>query len=417
MISNKKAYAMKMLQLALALSLLHVDTDYSLLQQRLRRWDAQLEMPHGDGWELEMLRTVPMIESQHPYGNRKGVNPLIEDLLRYDEPTSLMGAGAGGAVGGEYKLPTGSFNASTFVMNLHNTTGNSSVQTAALQDLQSNSGSGSSASAVGVAGTAAGGNGAGSGAASAAAAAALGEIHIDTSSGNENSLAAAAQELDIFLSPELLQDQRSIWEQNLADLYDYGDLPFSSPYANLPLKDGQQQAHNNTQLDLNLAAFLHGFAGTNPHMLGQPNADAPSALNDSTPHPSNSGSLIAEHFGPDANDEDDMEDLLLGRFFDEDNSDTDTDADTDTSANACEVEGLTSEEPYGIVNEVEVVQEVTQASPLSLSLLCIVILETVSPGGSFALQIGYEVCPRLDLFSVRFGLVSIRIYIYDLVCT
>lgn len=357
---------MKMLQLALALSLLHVDTDYSLLQQRLRRWDAQLEMPHGDGWELEMLRTVPMIESQHPYGNRKGMNPLIEDLLRYDEPTGLMGAGTGGAVGGEYKLPTGSFNASTFVMNLHNTTGNSSVQTAALQDLQSNSGSGSSASAVGVAGTASTGNGGGSGAASAAAAAALGEIHIDTSSGNENTLAAAAQELDIFLSPELLQDQRSIWEQNLADLHDYGDLPFSSPYANLPLKDGQQQAHNNTQLDLSLAAFLHGFAGTNP--LGQRSVDAPSALNDSTPHPSNSGSLAVEQFGPDANEEDDMEDLLLSRLFAEDNSDTDTDTDTDTPANACEVEGLTSEEPYGIVNEVEVVQEVTLASPLFLPL-------------------------------------------------
>lgn len=344
MISNKKAYAMKMLQLALALSLLHVDTDYSsLLQQRLRRWDAQLEMPHGDGWELELLRTVPMIESQHPYGNRKGVNPLIEDLLRYDELPMRVGAG------GEYKLPTGSFNASTFVMNLHNTTGNSSVQTAALQDLQSNAGSSASASAVGVAGNAAAstvtGNGAG--------ASALGEIHIDTNSGNENSLAAAAQELDIFLSPELLQDQRSIWEQNLADLHDYGDLPFSSPYANLPLKDGQQQAHNSSQLDLNLAAFLHGFAG---NALGAPNADS-NALNDSTPHPSNTGSLAVEQFGPDTDADD--EDLFLSRLFGEDSSDTDTDTDTPALANACEVEGLTSEEPFGIVNEVEIVQEVT----------------------------------------------------------
>lgn len=335
---------MKMLQLALALSLLHVDTDYSsLLQQRLRRWDAQLEMPQGDGWELEMLRTVPMIESQHPYGNRKGVNPFIEDLLRYDELPMRVGAG------GEYKLPTGSFNASTFVMNLHNTTGNSSVQTAALQDLQSNAGSSASASAVGVAGNAAAstvtGNGAG--------ASALGEIHIDTNSGNENSLAAAAQELDIFLSPELLQDQRSIWEQNLADLHDYGDLPFSSPYANLPLKDGQQQAHNSSQLDLNLAAFLHGFAG---NALGTPNADS-NALNDSTPHPSNSGSLAVEQFGPDTDADD--EDLFLSRLFGEDSSDTDTDTDTPALANACEVEGLTSEEPFGIVNEVEIVQEVT----------------------------------------------------------
>lgn len=337
---------MKMLQLALALSLLHVDTDYSsLLQQRLRRWDAQLELPHGDGWELEMLRTVPMIESQHPYGNRKGVNPLIEDLLRYDEPPMRAGAG------GEYKLPTGSFNASTFVMNLHNTTGNSSVQTAALQDLQSNSASAASASAVGVAGNAAASTVAGNG----AGASALGEMHIDTNNGNENSLAAAAQELDIFLSPELLQDQRSIWEQNLADLHDYGDLPFSSPYANLPLKDGQQQTHNSSQLDLSLAAFLHGFAG---NALAAPNA--PSALNDSTPHPSNSGSLAVEQFGPDTDADD--EDLFLTRLFGEDSSDADTDTDTPELANACEVEGLTSEEPYGIVNEVEIVQEVTLAS-------------------------------------------------------
>lgn len=337
---------MKMLQLALALSLLHVDTDYSsLLQQRLRRWDAQLELPHGDGWELEMLRTVPMIESQHPYGNRKGVNPLIEDLLRYDEPPMRAGAG------GEYKLPTGSFNASTFVMNLHNTTGNSSVQTAALQDLQSNSASAASASAVGVAGNAAASTVAGNG----AGASALGEMHIDTNNGNENSL--AAQELDIFLSPELLQDQRSIWEQNLADLHDYGDLPFSSPYANLPLKDGQQQTHNSSQLDLSLAAFLHGFAG---NALAAPNANAPSALNDSTPHPSNSGSLAVEQFGPDTDADD--EDLFLTRLFGEDSSDADTDTDTPELANACEVEGLTSEEPYGIVNEVEIVQEVTLAS-------------------------------------------------------
>lgn len=152
---------MKMLQLALALSLLHVDTDYSLLQQQLRRWDAQLELPHGDGnWELEMLRTVPMIETQHPYGNRKGMTPLIEDLLRFDEPHPA-------AAGGEYKLPTGSFNASTFVMNLHNTTGNSSVQTAALQDLQSNPSSGA-AGAVGVGATTATDN--------VGASAALGEI-------------------------------------------------------------------------------------------------------------------------------------------------------------------------------------------------------------------------------------------------
>lgn len=346
MISNKKAYAMKMLHLALALSLLHVDTDYTLLQQRLlRRWDSQLELPHGEGWELEMLRTVPMIETQQPYGNRKGMMPLLEDLLHSDHHHPHRQAGGGDASGKEYKLPTGRFNASTFVMNLHNTTGNSSVQTAALQDLQSTAGNGAnsgSSSSNSVAASTPG----------TAGAAALGEIHINTTSNmrGQNAM-AASPDLDIFMSPDLLQDQRSIWEQNLADLHDYGDVPYSSPYAHLPLKDGQQQPHNNSQLDLNLAAFLHGYAGG-----ANAPSDAPSALNDSTPHPSNSGSLTVQQFGPDA-DEDDEDDLLLSRLFIEDNSDSESAV---AVANACEVEGLTSEEDsFGVVNEVEVVEEVT----------------------------------------------------------
>ncbi|EDX16004.1 GD11701 [Drosophila simulans] len=131
MISNKKSYAMKMLQLALALSLLHYNPDYLL-----HRWDSQLELgTHGDGWELEMLRTVHRMDMDHnPYGNRKGLSPRIEDLLNFDDPS--LGGMANGM--GEYKLPP-RFNGSTFVMNLHNTTGNSSVQTAALQDVQSTS--------------------------------------------------------------------------------------------------------------------------------------------------------------------------------------------------------------------------------------------------------------------------------------
>lgn len=335
---------MKMLHLALALSLLHVDTDYTLQQRLLRRWDAQLELPHGDGWELEMLRTVPMIETQQPYGNRKGMMPLLEDLLHYDHDHPHRQGGGGDGRSGEYKLPTGSFNASTFVMNLHNTTGNSSVQTAALQDLQSTQGSGASSGSSGSPSAAANTAGGGAGAA------ALGEIHINTTS-NNNTL-AASPELDLFLSPGLLQDQRSIWEQNLADLHDYGDLPYSSPYAHLPLKDGQQQPHNNSQLDLSLAAFLHGFAGgANAHVLGQHPGDAPSALNDSTPHPSISGSLTVQLPEPDEDD------WLLSSLFSEDNSDSESAAGV---ANACEVEGLTSQEdPFGIVNEVEVVEEVT----------------------------------------------------------
>ncbi|EDV94476.1 GH21438 [Drosophila grimshawi] len=355
MISNKKTYAMKMLQLALALSLLHADTDYTRII-RLRRWDAQLELPHGVGWELEMLRTVPMIETQQPYGNRKGITlppPLLDDLLGYDADDALhyLVEAAGASSAKEYKLPTGSFNASTFVMNLHNTTGNSSVQTAALQDLQSSPGSGATGSSTAGAAVAAAAASTGNVAGAAAAAAALGEIHIDTTShhhlnnNNSSTPGVGSPELDIFLSPDLQQDQRSIWEQNIADLHDYGDLPYSSPYAHLPLKDGQN--NNTQQLDLSLAAFLNGFAG---NALPHPSADAPNALNDSTPHPSNAGSLTVQQFGPDA-DEDDEGDLMLSQLFGENNS------DIETAANACEVEGLTSDEPFGIINEVEVVDE------------------------------------------------------------
>lgn len=323
---------MKMLQLALALSLLQYNPDYLL-----HRWDSQLELgSHGDGWELEMLRTVHRLDmDQNPYGNRKGLSPRIEDLLNLVDP-SMEGLGNGV---GEYKLPK-SFNGSTFVMNLHNTTGNSSVQTAALQDMQS--------SGAGAAGTASGSSSTGG----ASSGSSLGEIHIDTTSlaaGNANhSLLRPTPELDIFLSPHLLQDQRSIWEQNLADLHDYNDLPLqSSPYANLPLKDGQQQAPNSSHLDLSLAALLHGFTGGSATPLST------AALNDSTPHPSNQGSQTVEN-----NSDDVVEDsLYLGRLFGEEEVD-DEDAEIAAGvANACEVEGLTTDEPFGcasFANEVEV---------------------------------------------------------------
>lgn len=348
---------MKMLQLALALSLLHYNPDYLL-----HRWDSQLELgSHGDGWELEMLRTVHRVDmDQNPYGNRKGLSPRIEDFLNFDVP-SLGGVGNGV---GEYKLPT-RFNGSTFVMNLHNTTGNSSVQTAALQDVQSSSAGGTPSSVVVGGASAPTSGGASSGSA-------LGEINIDTSSlaaGNANhSLLHPAPELDIFLSPHLLQDQRSIWEQNLADLQDYNDLPLqASPYANLPLKDGQQQPPNSSHLDLSLAALIHGFTAGG----GNASPLSTAALNDSTPHPRNLGSVTVEHLEANnsagRNEDDVEENMYLGRLFGQEEADEDEGEMAGGAANACEVEGLTTDEPFGsatFANEVIIGDDVEEVTPL-----------------------------------------------------
>ncbi|XP_068154044.1 segmentation protein cap'n'collar isoform X1 [Drosophila tropicalis] len=364
MISNKKSYAMKMLHLALALSLLHVDPDYLL-----GRWDreSQLELSHygGDGnWELEMLRTVPMIETQHPYGNRKDIHPpiRIEDFLPFYEIGSNDGRGSG-----EGKLPT-IFNASALVMNLHNTTGNSSIQTTALQDMQSNPTGGASGNSVVGGSSASAGGGVGVPGTGSTSGSTLGELHIDTASlstGHNHSynlLAGGSSfgELPSFPT-STNQETRSILEQNLADLLDFNDLPpLATPYANLPLKDGQQQSPNSTHLDLNLAALLHGFAG------GLTSLEDANALNDSTPHPSNVGSSIVEQFGPDGNDEDD--DLLLNRLFRETSDDANDENDNDDNevnraigsgiANACAVEGLTTNEPF--INEVEVAVDIKE---------------------------------------------------------
>lgn len=341
---------MKMLQLALALSLLHYNPDYLL-----HRWDSQLELgTHGDGWELEMLRTVHRLDMDHnPYGNRKGLSPRIEDLLNFDDPSlGGMANGIGGC-----KLPP-RFNGSTFVMNLHNTTGNSSVQTAALQDVQSTSAAATGGSMVVSTGGAPTSGGQTSGSA-------LGEIHIDTASldpGNANhSPLHPTSELDTFLTPHALQDQRSIWEQNLADLYDYNDLSLqTSPYANLPLKDGQPQPSNSSHLDLSLAALLHGFTGGS----GAPLSTA--ALNDSTPHPRNLGSVTNNSAG---RSDDGEESLYLGRLFGEDEDEDYEGELVGGVANACEVEGLTTDEPFGsncFANEVEIGDD-EEVTPIHLT--------------------------------------------------
>ncbi|XP_018803055.1 PREDICTED: segmentation protein cap'n'collar isoform X2 [Bactrocera latifrons] len=261
MISNKKSYAMKMLQLALALSLLHVDPD-NFLQQRLRNWDSQLELRDGDGWELEMLRAVPMVE--YPYANRKTMMPLIEDLIRYDR---------------QHDATPPQYNVTAYMLNVQNDGGTN--QTATLPELQATtSTTTSTASSVNVAGAAALEQAANAAAAAAAA------------STNASNMGLPASELDVFLNSENFQDQRSVWEQNLADLRDFGDLAVNNPYAGLPLKD---EPHNNTYIDVNLDMFFPSFASAVAGGVAvKEETVGAGALNDTFPEPADIASIKTE---------------------------------------------------------------------------------------------------------------------------
>lgn len=252
-----------MLQLALALSLLHVDPD-NFLQQRLRNWDSQLELRDGDGWELEMLRAVPMVE--YPYANRKTMMPLIEDLIRYDR---------------QHDATPPQYNVTAYMLNVQNDGGTN--QTATLPELQATASSITSAgSSVNVAGAAALEQ-----AANAAAAAAV-------ASTNASNMGLPASELDVFLNSENFQDQRSVWEQNLADLRDFGDLAVNNPYAGLPLKD---EPYNNSYIDVNLDMFFPSFASaaTAGVALKEETVVA-GALNDTFPEPADIASIKTEQF-------------------------------------------------------------------------------------------------------------------------
>ncbi|XP_017460990.1 PREDICTED: segmentation protein cap'n'collar-like [Rhagoletis zephyria] len=266
MICNKKSYAMKMLQIALALSLLHVDPD-NYLQQRLRNWDSQLELRDGDGWELEMLRAVPMVE--YPYANRKTMMPLIEDLIRYDRQHDAT-------------LPQ--YNVTAYILNVQNDGGTN--QTATLPELQTTASSAANAGgSVNVAGATALEQAANAAAAAAAA------------STNATNMGLPASELDVFLNSDNFQDQRSVWEQNLADLRDFGDLAINNPYAGLPLKD---EPYNNTYIDLNLDAFLPTIASAATAAANaikeEDETISAGALNDTYPEPADIASIKTEQF-------------------------------------------------------------------------------------------------------------------------
>ncbi|XP_036324499.1 segmentation protein cap'n'collar [Rhagoletis pomonella] len=273
MICNKKSYAMKMLQIALALSLLHVDPD-NYLQQRLRNWDSQLELRDGDGWELEMLRAVPMVE--YPYANRKTMMPLIEDLIRYDRQHDAT-------------LPQ--YNVTAYILNVQNDGGTN--QTATLPELQTTASSAANAGgSVNVAGATALEQAANAAAAAAAA------------STNATNMGLPASELDVFLNSDNFQDQRSVWEQNLADLRDFGDLAINNPYAGLPLKD---EPYNNTYIDLNLDAFLPTIASAATAAANAVKKEdetiSAGALNDTYPEPADIASIKTEQFDKEEEEE------------------------------------------------------------------------------------------------------------------
>ncbi|XP_061398267.1 segmentation protein cap'n'collar-like, partial [Musca vetustissima] len=298
MISNKKSYAMKMLQLALALSLLHVNPD-DYLQQRLRNWDSQLELRDGDGWELEMLRAVPMVE--YPYANRKSMMPLIEDLILYDHQSE--------------SLANTQYNITAYLLNVSNEGVN---QTAAMQEMQaipppsgattaSSGSSGSGTSATSSSSPSSGGSITLDNVRNTTAAAVSSIVHAAGNSNNTNIHNLPTPEIELFLNSESMQDQRSVWEQNLADLSDFNDLPImNSHYGNLPLKDGQQAQDSASLFDLpHLDVFLPTF-GSSANALNTESEGAV-ALNGSFPNPDDEVGIKLEQL----DDEDDKA-LLVG---------------------------------------------------------------------------------------------------------
>ncbi|XP_073815554.1 NFE2 like bZIP transcription factor cap-n-collar isoform X2 [Musca autumnalis] len=347
MISNKKSYAMKMLQLALALSLLHVNPD-DYLQQRLRNWDSQLELRDGDGWELEMLRAVPMVE--YPYANRKSMMPLIEDLILYDHQSE--------------SLANTQYNVTAYLLNVSNEGSN---QTAAMQEMQA-------IPPPSVAATTTSGSAPGSATQSPSSSATGLENGRNTTTtvssvilapGSSNSTHLhnlPTPEMEMFLNSESMQDQRSIWEQNLADLSDFNDLPImNSHYGNLPLKDGQQQDTSSGLFDLpHLDVFLPTF-GSSANSVNTETEGAV-ALNGSFPNPDDEVAIKLEQL----DDEDDKA-LLVGVMDTRAATCTTLSSDETEIANTC-IKKEESDAEVNAVKQEKVEEEEVDLSPFISSV-------------------------------------------------
>ncbi|XP_059621555.1 segmentation protein cap'n'collar isoform X2 [Phlebotomus argentipes] len=177
MISLKKVHADQLLRVALVLSLLRVDPSSYLGYG----WESQLALQDGDGWQLELRAATPLTDISH-YSNRKAVIPLIEDLVRFNHNSNDVTA---------YLLNS--------VHQDHNFTGSASAS------------------------------------ASDAANATAGQR---TASGEESPAAASAELEELFLNAAPFADSASIFDENLADLTDFGESIASVyPYLGLPAKD------------------------------------------------------------------------------------------------------------------------------------------------------------------------------------
>uniref|UniRef100_A0A6B2E650 Putative bzip transcription factor nrf1 n=1 Tax=Phlebotomus kandelakii TaxID=1109342 RepID=A0A6B2E650_9DIPT len=180
MISLKKIHADQLLQVALVLSLLRVDPSNYLGYG----WESQLALQDGDGWQLEMRAATPFTDITH-YSNRKAVIPLIEDLVRFNHNSNDVTA---------YLLNS--------VQPDHNFTGSASAS------------------------------------ASDSPATANATVGQRTPSGEENQAAASVELDELFLNTAPFADSASIYDENLADLTDFGEtIATAFPYLGLPAKD------------------------------------------------------------------------------------------------------------------------------------------------------------------------------------
>lgn len=183
MISGKKNYVEQLLHLALTLSLLRVDPENYLDLQ----WETRLAGTGVGGWQLE-LRAAPLTDQT--YVNRKALPSIIEDLARFDT---------------QYNVPT-HFDLQTYLLNIQNS--NSTNQTSSAR-------------------------------ASSPAPVATQEAPNSTSSVTIDLPTFESFDTeDIFLSTDPFADSTSVFEQNMADLNDFGEAPINT-YAldAIPLKN------------------------------------------------------------------------------------------------------------------------------------------------------------------------------------
>ncbi|GAB0095618.1 segmentation protein cap'n'collar [Sergentomyia squamirostris] len=210
-------------EVALVLSLLRVDpSDYWGYG-----WESQLALQNGEGWQLELRAATPLTDINR-YSNRKAVIPLIEDLVRFNHNSNDVTA---------YLL-------NSVHHNDHISASGENFTAGAASTSASDASASVNASAAGQ----------------------------RTQSGEE-SLPATVTSVefdDLFLTNAPFADSASIYDENLADLTEFGETIASVyPYLALPAKDELLLDSEPPTID----EFLLSGAASNYGMPESPSVD------------------------------------------------------------------------------------------------------------------------------------------------